>query len=283
MPNRTCVFTLSLLALALAACSKGKPAAFPVIVAPAGGSFEEVLAAKEIRRYYYLRTGRLLRLVEGLPAAGEGGLIVVGGKARPEVAALLADPVLKAEVQGLKTEEYRLKTVRYEGRPCLLVAGGDEVGTLYGAYRLAERLGVRFYLHGDEVPDSQMAASLPEVDETGRPLFALRGIQPFHDFPEGPDWWDLDGYKAVLSQLPKLRMNFFGLHTYPQGHAGPEPTVWIGLPEDLGPDGTVAFSYPARHFTTLSGTWGYQPEKTSDYAFGADALYERDAYGADYM
>ncbi|MFH1070355.1 MAG: hypothetical protein V1794_12120, partial [Candidatus Glassbacteria bacterium] len=46
---------------------------------------------------------------------------------------------------------------------------------------------------------------------------------------------------------------------------------------------TVAFSYPARHFTTLSGTWGYQPEKTSDYAFGADALYERDAYGADYM
>ena len=43
----------------------------------------------------------------------------------------------------------------------------------------------------------------------------LRGIQPFHDFPEGPDWWNIDGYKAVLAQLPKMRMNFFGLHTYP--------------------------------------------------------------------
>ena len=45
------------------------------------------------------------------------------------------------------------------------------------------------------------------------PLFALRGIQPFHDFPEGPDWWNRDQYLAMIGQLPKLRMNFFGLHT----------------------------------------------------------------------
>ena len=42
------------------------------------------------------------------------------------------------------------------------------------------------------------------------------------------------------TQIPKLRMNFFGLHTYPQGGVGPEPTVWIGLAEDVNPDGTVA-------------------------------------------
>ena len=85
------------------------------------------------------------------------------------------------------------------------------------AYRLAEVLGVRFYLHGDVVPDEPMEWELPTLDERGAPLFALRGIQPFHDFPEGPDWWNRDDYLAVIGQLPKLRMNFFGLHTYPEG------------------------------------------------------------------
>ncbi|UCG48882.1 MAG: hypothetical protein JSU94_03690, partial [Phycisphaerales bacterium] len=121
--------------------------------------------------------------------------------------------------------------------------------------------------------------------ETGRPLFDIRGIQPFHDFPEGPDWWNADDYKAVIAQLPKLRMNFIGFHTYPEGGVGPEPLTWIGLPEDINPDGSVGFAYPSRHFVTgnVTGAWGYKRAKTADYSFGADALYERDDYGADYM
>ena len=166
-----------------------------------------------------------------------------------------------------------------------MVAGGDSIGTLYGAYRLAEHLGVRFYLHGDVVPDEQSPLDLPTLNEVGKPLFALRGIQPFHDFPEGPDWWNRDDYMAVLGQLPKLRMNFFGLHTYPQGGVGPEPLVWIGRPGDIGPDGKVKASYASRHFTTgnVTGAWGYRPMKTGDYVFGAAAFFDRDDYAADYM
>ena len=37
------------------------------------------------------------------------------------------------------------------------------MGTLYGAYRLAEHLGVRFYLHGDVVPDEQIAAGIADA------------------------------------------------------------------------------------------------------------------------
>jgi hypothetical protein len=167
----------------------------------------------------------------------------------------------------------------------VLVAGGDAIGTLYGAYRFAEHLGVRFYLHGDVIPDEPQAFRLPDVKESGAPLFSVRGIQPFHDFPEGPDWWDTDDYKAVLAQLPKMRLNFFGLHTYPEGPVGPEPTVWIGPPEDVGADGKVQASYPARHFVTrnVTGAWGYQPRDTGDYAFGAAAMFSRDNYGAEYM
>jgi hypothetical protein len=259
------------------------PASAPAaVVCPAKASFLERLAAKEIRRYVYLRSGVLLPLTEELKQ-GQAA-ILVGTKDRPPVQQLLAGFKLGIHAKSLAAEQYWLRTVFRDGRePITLVVGGDPLGTLYGAYRLAEHLGVRFYLHGDVLPDRQTPAALPELDETGRPLFDRRGIQPFHDFPEGPDWWNLDGYRAILAQLPKLRMNFFGLHTYPQGGVGPEPAVWIGPPGEIGAGAAVKASYPARHFTTVNGTWGYRATKTSEYLFGAAALFDRDDYGVDYM
>ena len=282
--TRIVIGGLVLLALLAARAESAAPVA---IVCDQGVSAAERLAAKEVRRYVYLRTGKLLPIVDTLKDKGgaEGGSIVVGTKDRPAVRALLTDAKLKAAVDGLAAEQYVLKTLDYDGRPVLLIAGGDPVGTLYGAYRFAEHLGVRFYLHGDVVPDKQIALELPTLDETRKPLFNLRGIQPFHDFPEGPDWWNRDGYKAILGQLPKLGMNFFALHTYPQGGVGPEPLVWIGPPDELAPDGKVKASYPSRHFTAsnVTGAWGYRPGKTGDYVFGAAEMFDRDDYGADYM
>ena len=186
-------------------------------------------------------------------------------------------------IQDLGPEQYLLADTLWKDRPILMVAGGDPIGTLYGAYRLAEHLGVRFYLHGDVIPDQKIPLALPRIHELGKPLFDRRGIQPFHDFPEGPDWWELDAYKAYIGQLPKLRMNFFGLHTYPEGGVGPEPLTWIGTPDQIADGGRVKASYPARHFTAASGTWGYGPMKTGDYYYGAAALFDRDDFGADYM
>jgi hypothetical protein len=257
-------------------------AAPAAVVCPAKASLLERLAAKEVRRYVYLRSGVLLPLAEELKQ-GQAA-ILVGSKDRPSVQQILAGFKLGIHAKTLTAEQYWLKTVfRDGGGPVTLVMGGDPLGTLYAAYRLAEHLGVRFYLHGDVLPDRQTSPAIPELDETGRPLFDRRGIQPFHDFPEGPDWWDLDAYRAILAQLSKLRMNFFGLHTYPQGGVGPEPAVWIGPPAEIGPAATVKASYPARHFTTANGTWGYRPTKTGAYLFGAAALFDRDDYGDDYM
>ena len=280
---------LSLAVVLMAVAAGGRPVGAAdgpaAIVGPGTAPLAEALAVKEVRRYFYLRTGCLLPVVDKLEAAPAGGAIVVGTKNRPAVQAVLTDAAVRQTVAGLAAEQYVLKTLRTGDRPVVLVAGGDPAGTLYGAYRLAEHLGVRFYLHGDELPDARIAASLPAVDEVGKPLFDRRGIQPFHDFPEGPDWWSTDAYQAILGQLPKLRMNFFGLHTYPEGGVGPEPLVWIGRPADLNADGTVKASYPSRHFTTgnITGAWGYRPTKTADYGFGAAALFDRDDFGADYM
>ena len=248
----------------------------------------EQLAAREVRRYVYLRTGRLLPLItEPNGALPKDNLILVARQDRPLVRAG-AGAELATSLGSLPPQSYRLKTLSNLQPPAtgsqrLLVVGGDDAGTLYAAYHLAEVLGVRFYLHGDVIPDEPMEWKLPELDEHGTPLFPLRGIQPFHDFPEGPDWWNRDDYRAVIGQLPKLRMNFFGLHTYPEERPNAEPTVWIGLPGDIGERGRVKSSYPSSYMNTLRGNWGYAAEKTSDYVCGSAALFERDDFGPEVM
>jgi len=255
----------------------------PAIVISEEASALEELAAKEVRRYLYLRTGELVRIEPRADAAGVRGDAVLIMEKGHFLASRFTDPGLRKKVEALGAEEYLLKSFPHRKSAVLLVAGGDGAGILYGAYRLAEKLGVRFTLHGDVVPDTPIALEIPSIDEHGKPLFRLRGIHPFHDFPEGPDWWNGDDYKAVLSQLPKLRMNFFGLHTYPEGRPNAEPTVWIGLPEDSRPDGRVDFSYPSSYQNTLRGNWGYEAAKTGDFHFGASELFESDAFGPDVM
>ena len=276
---RRCTIVASIgLSLLLASGAAGT-----VTVVAGAGAGMPGLAASEVQRYVYVRTGQWPELVKAGQAAPAGDLIVVAERSSPAAMSVIgADAGVTDAVSKLGPEQYIIRTIRPKDTAITLIIGSDAAGTLYGAYRYAELLGVRFEMHGDAIPDERLAA-LPVVEHTiiGKPLFAYRGIQPFHDFPEGPDWWDLDMYKVVLSQLPKMGMNFFGLHTYPEGGVGPEPLTWIGRPEDANPDGTVNKSYPSRHFSTVSGTWGYQPKKTGDYLFGAAMLFEADDYSQD--
>ena len=268
--------TLVIVCAALAACSIGYAAdtAPPcTIVVAKDASYAENLAAKEVRRYVYLRTGQLLPIIETAGAEPEKGDIIRIGRSQT-VPPL---PII------MPPELYSLVTTHQGNRRILEISGANPTPILYAAYRLAEHLGVRFYLDGDVVPDEKIPFTLPDLDETGKPLFKTRGIQPFHDFPEGPDWWNLDDYKAYISQLVKLRMNFLGLHTYPEGHPNAEPAVWIGLAQDIGDGTKVRSSYPASWQNTLRGNWGYAAKKTGEFSFGAAGLFERDDFGADAM
>jgi hypothetical protein len=232
----------------------------------------ESFAANEVRRLVYLRTGKLLPLKRGATA---GDRIVVSCRNTKFCGKLGND---------LSPQQFTLKTSTGGGKRIWWIVGGDEVGTLYGAYRFAEKLGIRFGLDEEVVPDEPFGGDWPELSETGKPRFALRGLQPFHDFSVGPDWWNLEDYQSVLSQMAKLRMNFIGLHTYPSWNpaAGPEANVWIGLPEDVDARGNVRFGYEAGVVTTRKG-WAVTPFPTSRYAAGAGLLFEGDDYGPDFM
>jgi hypothetical protein len=237
------------------------------------------LAGREVLRYVYLRTGRLPLVTAGTAVRDQA--IIVTRKGQP----VTADPAVKASVEDLKPQEYVLKTTtNADGKKTWWIVGGDDQGALYGAYRFAEKLGVRFYLHGDVVPDERLAA-VPDIDETGKPLFALRGVNPWGSHPFGFDAWSADDYKAIFSQLAKMRMNFLGVHCYPEGLPYAEPTVWHGLPGDFHERGRVKHSYTSRYFNTLLTTaWGgYRPTKTGDYSFGGALLFERDDWAPPVM
>lgn len=267
----------------------------------------EKFAARELRRYIYLRTGNLIKIEtarNNLPEYGD--LIVLGKKDRQFIKRLAMDGWIEFVMLGLEPQCYVAREIIQFQRKIQLLAGGDDQGVLYSAYRFAEHIGVRFYLHGEHLPEERLLLSKKEPEaqkgaelllrreskpigevrffnEIGRPLFVLRGIQPFHDFPEGPDWWNYDDYMAILTQLPKLRMNFIGLHTYPEKRPNAEPTVWIGLKEDVDENGDVKFAYPASYQNTLRGNWGYKAKKTGEFSFGSANLFERDDYGSEVM
>ncbi|MGO8736838.1 MAG: malectin domain-containing carbohydrate-binding protein [Terriglobia bacterium] len=260
------------------------------IAHPRDASPLEVLAAREICRYLYLRTGKLLPILPSmdLPHGFRG--FVIGQKRGPLLTSLLGGSVLRKTVGDLQAQQFLLKRIASEGREFVLVAGGDPIGTLYGAYQLAEDYDVRFCLHGDVVPDRQISLNLANVNAMRSPLFELRGVNPWGSHAEGCDLWNVDDYKAIISQLAKMRMNFIGIHGYPEARRenasyGAEPTVWIGLPSDSDKQGNVTFSYSSSYFNTLRRGWfGYrEAKKTSEFSYGASLLFERDDWGSDVM
>ena len=257
-----------------------------VIVYPSRGSGLGKLAAKEVRRYVYLRTGRLLPAKEVSTVPDTGDLILVAEDTDP-----LVDEVtrLNAPAGG-----FFIKSESNSGRTVLVISGDDATGTLYGAYRFAEKLGCRFYFHGDVVPDAKIPLSLSGYDEKGQPLtkngrqFTIRGAQPFQNFPPGAVMWGKDDWKMYVSQLPKMGMNFIGLHTYmydPEddhvGDYGPTLNIWIGHEDDLNPDGTVDFAFDATFFHTHQGIIGWGKTDTSDLVGGTSQLFPTDGYPSE--
>lgn len=99
-------------------------------------------AAAELRR--------ALPALCGSPAE-EGGAVIIGRAGdHPALAAVLGSERLAA----IGAEGYALKTGLWEGRPVLIVAGGDDRGVLYGVFALLRHLQRGLPLEGLDVSDA---------------------------------------------------------------------------------------------------------------------------------
>ncbi len=259
-----------------------------VVIHPDHPKPNEYLAAKEVRRYIYLRTGQLWPVISNqkFAAAQEfhslPATVIVGTYSSD-----CMTEYRKALGAKPEKETYIARTIVRQGKKIILLSGESAQDVLYAAYSFIELLGVRFYLDGDHYSDIQLPDMLmPRIDERKKPLFKLRGINPFHDFAEGPDWWSGEHYKTVLEQMSKMKMNFIGLHTYVQkpNMKFTEPTVWYGFPEDLNADGTVKRAYTSpSYYNTYRRLRGSNTRMTGSYFGGASQMFETDIYGVDFL
>ena len=145
MPCRMGILACLLCALLMIAKAQAAAAPPKAIVCDNGYTPLEKLAAKEVRRYIYLRTGTLLPIV--LPDKDTmlptGSLIVISTKDHTKPAASLPDDEiakLQAEAARLGPQQYLLKTWKHGDDTWLWVVGGDPLSALYGAYRRAGTL-----------------------------------------------------------------------------------------------------------------------------------------------
>lgn len=100
---------------------------------------------------------------------------------------------------------------------------------------------MRFELSGEILPDPtafgglplklHSTSALPDIEVFApSPVFDYRGLQPFHDFPEGPDWWTTQHYKQIITQLSKMKGNFIGLHTCECVSSDDHPSPGLTMP-----------------------------------------------------
>ena len=268
------------------------------ISCPSDASIVEKHAAKEVRRYIFLRTGAApqLRIADKYAHLPSGDVIVVAANTRAIITELKAE---YGNVDAPSSDHrmgYIIKSISKGDRSILVITGADTYTTLTAAYRFAELLGCYFNLVGDAIPDKRLSypLNISGYDEKAQPWFELRGCIPFHNFTAGPDCWNTADYVSFITQQAKMGLNFFGLHYYnksgfPGSQEGPEPQLWIGHKSDLNPDGTVkpegAYkSYWAssfRHGHEPGPIWGAFPISMSKFTNGTNKLFAHDYFASE--
>ena len=171
------------------------------------------------------------------------------------------------------------------------VLSASSSGVLYGATALLERLGLRFSLAAPILPPlgevarrgGLAGAFAPGARLEAEPVFDMRGLQPFHDFMEGPDIWSADGWAVVAEQITMMKGNTLALHTYPYSSSlttgTNEPAVWIGPSKFVNADGTVTAAYPTSWASTSRSEWGDVGMNSSAYFAGAATIYDYECSG----
>jgi hypothetical protein len=233
------------------------------VVTAAGAGTVEREAAKDLLRILgtlYPRD-RFLE-VSKLPVSGKA--ILIGREGDDDVRKLLGEAAPGA------AESYRVRHVSQPAREIGLVAGADARGTSYGVYAVLERLGCRFTISGDALPEpSATFFSFENWHLDNQPLVRERVAYNWHNFLSGCSTWNLGDWKRWIEQSRKMGFNTIMVHAY--GNNPMAAFDFEGVPK---PAGWLSTTIKGRDWSTMHVNdvrRMFGGEVFSGPAFGADA------------
>lgn len=236
------------------------------------GSSERIRhAAADFQRYLSLATGTYLPLRRARTLPDGGIRFVLGFRGDSALGDALLARELVAAPHG--ADGYALRRVG----DLVAIVGADEAGAVYGVYALLEEAyGCGFFLGSEVIPAGTAPLLPPHLDLSRAPAFATRGLLPWYDFLSGPTAWNLEDYQLYIDRMVRMGLNFLGLHVYSEGSVnrsgGAEPFLsftYRGVGHDAYLD------------TTQTSRWGYQPMRTSVFAYGTDQVFAGEVFGAE--
>lgn len=238
---------------------------FAIVEGSKANSLEK-LASRELKRYIFLITGENVPIVEEKSLPQFSDIFLLG---TPQTNQALSRHLKRVGISlsSFPEEGFILKTIRSEGKTLLLVAGKSPGAVLYGVYTLLEDgYDALFTLAGDFLP-SEKPLRIPHLSQTYKPVFEVRGTLPWYNFFDSPTAWNLEDYKFYIDQLSKQKLNFLGFHAYDYEPFCAYP--WEG--KLVGGEPLLNTSQP---------NWGTHPMKTSEFAFGTNAYFSEEYFGA---
>lgn len=170
----------------------------------------EQLASEELQRYLHRLYGWQVPMVRGGPT--EGAVVLLG---RPDTHPAMTDALMGRAWPRLSNQGFVLRTVRQRDGPRLVVGGRSPEAVLWAVYELVERLGVRYLLHGDVMPERPPSFPPDGMDVALEPTFPIRWWRTVNDFAMGPESWGMADHRPVLDQLAKLKFNRVFLSFWP--------------------------------------------------------------------
>jgi hypothetical protein len=220
-------------------------------------SFKQTLAARELLR--------------GLTQLGKGGEVRLAGRDERPYPNGMAFELRVDRGVSRNPEGYRVSSEVSR----VVFAGASEQALLYAVFDFLERNGAFFGIDGDSYPEVlPTSLVLPEQGRPweAEPRFKTRGLLPWPDFLNCITVYNEEDFRAYFENMLRMRFNTFGMHVY----TGAEQWAESYLSFEFGGAGHLAFLD-----SSASHRWGYLPQRTSHYAFGADQLYDGETFGSD--
>ena len=182
-------------------------------------------AAEELAKYVEAITGLKSQMLPNLEAIPPKKSVIVVGL-NTLVDSFLSKGTLKLPA-SLHEEGFIIKTVKTEGRTCLVLMGGGPRGTLNAVYHYLENIcKVGFFWDGEHIPKLEKMP-IEDVNITENPRFRLRQYLQGCVFGYTTYWWGEKEWKREIEWAAKHKLNILEL---PPGHL----KIWRKVWKDFG-------------------------------------------------